>query len=1018
MIPMAKKAKRPKKSRKTEVETADYRHSGQKRKNNPPATMAGEGTVPKVARVQYQYSPHLPPALRSDPTGKKDKVPELLAQAGKRPLMESEQKLLAEALGNQQPWLEWAGKQEQHKRGFFEVDPVALHIHERISTQAMVRVLERKDIQRDLFADPQQPYAQAVQFYRHDVDWANRIILGDSLQVMVSLARREDLSGKVQMVYIDPPYGISFKSNFQSLLGDRDVKDRDQDLTREAEMVRAYRDTWTLGIHSYLAYLRDRFIAAKELLTDSGSVFVQISDENVHRVRCVMDEVFGSNNFVSMITFRTTANLVGNYLGNNSDYLLWYSRDISRLKYRQVYKERGLAEDIGARYTRYELPDYSRHVMAREERGDEDLLPKGAQPYRHDNLSSQGATESGGYRFGFNGIEFKPSSGRHWTTALDGMTRLAGANRLAAPSPRSLGYVRYLKDFPVAEFTSVWSDTATGAFTDDKVYVVQTNTKVIERCLLMTTDPGDLVLDPTCGSGTTAYVAEQWGRRWITGDTSRVALALARQRLMTARFPYYRLRAINAQDAQHNPGPWISDPSGEVVGKGTFACKTVPHVTLKSIARNTALDPIVARHEANLSARLQELNASLKQVTTEIRHKLAGKLAEKQKRDGKKSVTDADRRRWDLPKTQWLEWEVPFDSDPDWPSSLQDALAAYRAAWVAKMDEVNACIASNAEMEELVDKPEIVNSIVRVTGPFTVEGVRPEEMSLGQDGLFDPTPDQSELDTPKTESDDGNLPAYLSQMVQHLRADGVTFLGNHRRRFSRVDAIFEQSSGSLIHAEGTWEDGDANSANTIGVSFGPPYGPVTAMQVEEAIRESRQYKDLVIAGFSFDAEASAVVAEKSHPRLRVHAAWIRPDLNQAMEGLLKDTPNSQLFTVFGQPEVDIKATKDGFVCILTGVDIYNPIENTVLSSGADKVAAWFLDSDFDGRCFCITQAFFPDQNAWEKIAKALGTSADPDAFEAFKGTKSLPFPKGKYGRIAVKVIDPRGNEVMAIRKLD
>jgi adenine-specific DNA-methyltransferase len=331
------------------------------------------------------------------------------------------------------------------------------------------------------------------------------------------------------------------------------------------------------------------------------------------------------------------------------------------------------------------------------------------------------------------------------------------------------------------------------------------------------------------------------------------------------------------------------------------------------------------------------------------------------------------------------------------------------------MDEVNDCIAANAEMEELSDHAEELKGVVRVSGPFTVEGVRPEELSLGEEGLFDPTPDQLG-DEGRIGEDVQNLQAYLSQMIQHLRNDGVQFMDNTVRRFDRLEALFDSASGSVLHAEGTWDSG--GSEHRVAVSLGPESGPITALQVEEAIREARRYDELVIAGFSFDAEVTAVVAEQNHPRLRIHQAFIRPDLNSAMDGLLKDTPRSQLFTVFGQPDVDVSETKDGWVCTLAGVSIYDPLENMVRSTAAEKVAAWFLDSDFDGRCFCLTQAFFPDQNAWEKIAKALGTAADMNAFEKLKGTSSLPFSKGKFARIAVKVIDPRGNEVMAIRTLE
>jgi len=1018
-----------KKKKDGTVKTTDYRHKGEKRPNIPPAKIAAEGKVPAVAKVRYRYSPHLPPELRFDPTGKADRLPDLVAEAGRRPLTDKEQKLLAEALRQHEPWLEWAGKREQHERGFFEVDPVALHIHERVSTQAMIRALAREDVNRDLFADPQQPYSQAVQFYKHSVDWANRLILGDSLQVMTSLARRENLAGKVQMIYMDPPYGIKFSSNFQPQVGQRDVKDRDQDLTREPEMVRAYRDTWTLGVHSYLAYLRDRFIAARELLAESGSIFVQISDENIHRVRSVLDDVFGPRNFVAVIQFQKTTSATNVYLPVVADSLLWYARDTSLTKYRELFRLKAQSGEGAEHYKSAYLPSGERRTATEGE-----LLPEGAQFYTAGDLTSAsiGREKGEGAACWFpvtcDGRTVTPNPKNRWKTNEEGIARLLGAERVIAQET-AFRYMRKIDDFPAFSLHSMWTDVG-GA--PDRIYVVQTNGRIIQRCLLMTTDPGDLVLDPTCGSGTTAYVAEQWGRRWITCDTSRVALSLARQRLMTARFAYHQLRPLNTDDTGRNPdGAWLTDQMGAIPGKATFKCKTVPHITLKSIARNTALDPIFAKIEPILTARLDALNAALRKAPASLAQKLQFKLLDKQKREGKKAVTDADRRRWILPPDNrdpsvkwtvdpafngWYEWEVPFDTDPDWPKPLQEALTAYRAAWRAKMDEVNACIGANADMEELVDKPDIVPGIVRVTGPFTVEGVRPEELSLGEEGLFDPTPNEFEAGDEAGRGADENVSAYLSQMVQHLRADGLTFLDNRKKAFARLEPLFEDASASLIHAEGAWE-GSGDKANAVAVTFGPQHGPVTALQVEEAIRAARQYDELVVAGFSFDAEAYAVVEEAGHPKLRVHLAQIRPDLNQAMQGLLKDTPNSQLFTVFGQPEIELKETRAGWVCALRGVDIYNPVENTVRSSGADKVAAWFLDTDFDGRCFCISQAFFPDQNAWDKIAKALGTSADPEAFERLRGTKSLPFAKGKYARIAVKVIDPRGNEVMAIRRL-
>ncbi|MGB6130957.1 MAG: site-specific DNA-methyltransferase [Acidobacteriaceae bacterium] len=1014
-------AGKPKKQTKTRTNgtpgklgnVTDYRHGEATRTNNPPAKIAAEGTVPLMPKIRYEYSPRLAPVLRFDPTGQADSLPELLQKAQRQPLTADETRLLADALRNQEPWLEWANKREKR---WFDVDPVALHIHERVSAQAILRVAARQDIEPSLFADPQQQYHEAVQFYRHPIPWTNRLILGDSLQVMTSLSRREDLAGKVQMIYMDPPYGIKFGSNFQPEVARRDVKDKDEDLTREPEMVKAYRDTWHLGIHSYLSYLRDRLVVARELLSDSGSLFLQIGDENLHRVRIILDEVFGQDSFVANITFRTTSNQSSGSLGINSDHLLWYARDAEKLKYHQVYVPYTLEDDIGERYTRVELTEGTRRFMNSPEREDPSRISPDSRVYRHGSLVSAGSTSTTTTSFEFEGVKFHPGQTRHWKTTLTGMKRLDAAGRLAAPSPNSLAYVRFLGDFAARELTNVWTDTQTGAFTDPKVYVVQTNTKVITRCVLMATDPGDLVLDPTCGSGTTAFVAEQWGRRWITVDTSRVSIAIARQRLMTAKYDFYCLK----------------DEAGGIANN--FVYKTVPHITLKSIAQNQNLDPIFAKYQPPLDEALRQCNAALKQVDNATREGLRAKLLRKQKEEGRRAISEADRRRWMLPEkgTPWEYWQVPFDTDPDWPQKLKDAVSVYRTTWRAKMDDVNACIAANAEQEELVDRPEAVKGIVRVSGPFTVEAVQPPEMSLGEAKVIDVegfggAPDEMEtfeLRMVETRADQEaqNIDAYLDQMIRYLKMDGVLFPNNKTMKFHRLEPVMD---GSVIHAEGRWANGDADhdpdgKAN-VGVVFGPQYGPVTAMQVEESVRQAnrRGYDHLVIAGFSFDGPAQAVIAESSHPKLKVHAAHIRPDVNPGMAGLLKEQPGSQLFSVFGQPRTVISGPNaDGeYRIAMEGVDIYNPVDNTVTPTNADKVAAWFIDSDYDGRTFCITQAFFPDKSAWEKLSKALDGIVDAERFEALNGTKSLPFPLGKHRCVAVKVIDPRGNEVMRIHPL-
>ena len=997
---------------------ADYRHEEAKRKNNPPAKIAAEGAVPPMPKIEYSYSPRLPPVLRFDPTGAPDKLPELLEQARTRSLTEDELRLLAEALRKGEPWLEWAGKREQP---LFAVDPVALHIHERVSAQAILRVAAREDVQRELFADPQQQYHEAVQFYQHDVDWANRLILGDSLQVMASLAKREDLAGKVQMIYIDPPYGIKFGSNFQPEIGKRDVSNKEQDLTREPEMVKAYRDTWNLGVHSYLTYLRDRLVIARELLADTGSIFVQISDENLHRVRNLLDEVFGSDNFLGLIAFVTTGGQSAELLGSVFDFSLWYGRDSTQVKYNQLYVEKELREGGGWAHSRIELSDGRRENVGVDVV--KMLLSQGeaARPYSQDGLASQGATTTGSGPFEFQARKFSLPHNSHWKTNTEGMGRLAYAERIEA-SENSVRYVRFLDDFPVQPITNIWNDTNRPGYIDAKRYVVQTSTKVIERCLLMATNPGDLVLDPTCGSGTTALVAEQWGRRWITIDTSRVSIAIARQRLLTSKFDYYKFKA---------------EARGIESG---FKYKTVPHITLKSIAQNTNLDPIFAKHEPILEAQLAACNTALLTVTADLRRKLTAKLAAKQKAEGKRSITEADRRRWELP-TSWEHWQLPFDTDEDWPKELQTAVTEYRKAWRAKMDEVNACIEANAEQEELVDQPVIVQGIVRVSGPFTVEAVQPPELSMGDvtatfdgEGMFEGSPEELEgtfevrVIEPLGDMQVQNVEAYLDQMTRLLRTDGVRFPNNKQMQFTRLEPLVGTDSG--LHADGRWvpqgeTDSDPDGRATVCIGFGPQYGPVTAKQVEQLIRDAsrRGYDELVVAGFSFDGPAQAVIEEAQRKDLRIHMANIRPDVNPGMAGLLKEQPGNQLFTVFGQPRTSVSGPDDdgNYTVTMEGVDIYNPVDNSITPTGADKVAAWFIDGDYDGWTFCITQAFFPDVSAWDKLRRALngpGGVIDEERFAALSGTVSLPFPAGKNRTVAVKVIDPRGNEVMKVHKLE
>ena len=1021
-----------------------------KRKNIPPAGLEAQGEIRETPTFRHHYNPHLPPVLRSAADAvATDALPELLHEATRRPLSESEVAELAKALRRHEPWLEWSGKRE---RPWFTVDPVALHMHERVSTQAILRVLARQDVQRDLFADPQLDYARAVQFYRHDVDWANRMILGDSLQVMASLAHREDLAGKVQMIYVDPPYGIKFASNFQPQLGQRDVRDRQQDLTREPEMVKAYRDTWTLGIHSYLSYLRDRLTLARELLADTGSIFVQISDENLHRVRCVMDEVFGQHNIVVTIVFKKKGTTTPTATVN--DYLLWYAKNRQSAKIIPLIDERAAPEEDPKFNTLISPMGEHHRVAVLDETSVLRLHTQGAQWARVNYpVVSQQWQESRSKDYSFRGRVKSCGANRHWSFEVPGgLDRLAKSERLFDAGGASLGGVVYWTDRRSTPISNVWVDTKGE---EDPVYAVQTAWKVVQRCMLMTTDPGDLVLDPTCGSGTTAYVAEQWARRWITIDTSRVALTLAKHRLMTAKFDYYRLRELSADDVARNPGgTWIEGVDGEGKPNGerlTFDCRTVPHITLRSIARNTSLDPIFAKHKPILMDTLATLNRAVAKATPELKQKLVENLVGKHRRDGAAAVTDADVRRWLLPDTpphwinpvgarrplkgvtarqvanyrekipqrEWHEWEVPFDADPDWPEPLQQALAAYRSAWRAKMEDVNDCIAANAEVEELVDKPEIVKDTVRVAGPFSMEGVIAVEE--GPDSPIGGAPE--ELDTFPEEDADlavANAEAHLDKIIRLLKASGVDFPGNRNLKFRRL----EPTSGvALVHAEGQWLNGSDESA-TVAVSIGPEAGNVTAMQIEEVVRLANRagYDDVVFAGFGFDAAAQDAIQNSSHPKLRLHMALINPDA--AMGDLLKTQPGSQIFTVFSAPRViGPERLKDGeYVVEVEGMDVYDPVSNTIYPTDRQRIAAWFLDTDYDGRTFCICQAFFPDKSKWSKLARALGGKGliEPGAFDSLSGLRSLPFPRpahlavGQPWRIAVKVIDPRGNEGLRV----
>jgi adenine-specific DNA-methyltransferase len=1050
----------PRRSRSTgesaETPVTDFRYPTEHRVDIPPAGVGIQGRVQEEPKIRYQYDPHRTPVLRFNEEIGDHKA--LLEKAVRGGLTKEEAAKLAALIESPQPWLEWAGKREAAD---FEVDPVALHIHERVSAQAILKAARREDIQKDLFAEEKAPTDGARGYYQHDVGWSNRLILGDSLQVMSSLARREGLAGKVQMVYLDPPYGIKFSSNWQNEVGNSVVKEGDEYLSREPEMIRAYRDTWTLGVHSYLAYLKQRLITSHELLSDSGSVFVQISDENVHRVRNLLEEVFGSENFVAEIATIKTSGKASGLIDSIYDIVLWFAKDIKKLKYRQLYSVKMLGEEGTTQYIncRNELTGFERRLREDEYKSSIDAP---LRVFAADNLSSQSGSESTTQAFEFFGKSIKPTKGG-WKTNQIGLKRLYKSERikLLGNSPM---YRRFLDDFPVSPINNLWKDVLMTGFSDEKRYVVQTSPKIIERCVLMSTDPGDLVVDPTCGSGTTAFVCEEWGRRWITIDTSRVAASIARQRLLTSSFDSYKTK---------DPSAGV-DPNQPQNPRFGFICKSVPHVMLKSIATNKGLDPIFEKHDPILANALEALNHSLCEVNDSLREKLVAKLINKVRTKGEKH-TDADLRRWLLPDTKeslitqqqggptapqvkklresiptgstWQEWEVPFDTDPDWPKALQEALTAYRTAWRAKMDEVNAAISANADQEELVDQPQVVRGVVRVSGPFTVESVRPMEESPSFEGS-DESPiggAPEELETGFATHDQdraitaSNAASHIDRMIALMKSDGVTFLGNKHIRFDRLDPL--DSPG--IHAEGEVK-GEGGEPRRIAVVIGPELGAMPRITAEEAIdlAKARRYDEVILAAFAFDASAQAHVQDQNEKRAirlkdsgkwkpeevgpQVSMALIRPDVvlgdllkgNQTTDTARSEQLSQQIFTVFGQPRTSIEVDQEG-LCTVTmeGVDIYDPVTNAIIPTNAGKVAAWFLDTDYDGKTFCICQAFFPDKSAWDKLASAFKAEIPEETWEALSGTDSLPFHPGANKTVAVKVIDPRGNEVIRVHRL-
>lgn len=921
------------------------------------------------------------------------------------------------------PQLVWRGKDEQDWSDLVVHAP-PLYIQEKVHPKVLIDDLLRKskaakdtadraagkDQQLALFADfngvPEG--VDKTDFYQHDQNWTNRMILGDSLQVMASLAEREGLRGKVQCIYFDPPYGIKFNSNFQWSTTSRDVKDGNADhITREPEQVKAFRDTWRDGIHSYLTYLRDRLTVARDLLTASGSIFVQIGDENVHRVRAMMDEVFGDENFCTQITFRKTTGKGSGLLDNTVDFILWYAKTKEQTKYRALYEERVPSDEVNLRFV--ELPNGQRRNMTNDEfRGLADL-PIGARIYRPNPLTSARVAQGADVReYALQGKSFKPGKGT-FKTNLHGLTQLKKADRLL-PIGTSLNFRRYFGDFPVKPFNDVWGDTRTGGFGDDRLYVVQTVAKVIGRCILMASDPGDLVLDPTCGSGTTAYVAEQWGRRWITIDTSRVALALARARIMGARYSYYHLadsRDGQIKEAEVTGTAPSSQPVHGNIRHG-FVYERVPHITLKSIANNAEIDVIWEQWQPTVADALNRLNVALRGHKTPYRVTTGGRQGKDVKFDAPESATFKMPSGEVVPAFALVDWEVPREPCEDWPKAAQKPLADFWEARIAEQKEIDASIAAKAEFEYLYDKPYEDKKKVRVAGPFTVESLSPHRI-LGvdeNDELIDPLKRR----LGGTDRDAGQ--SFEQMILENLKTAGV----QQAHKEDRITfTALTPWPGELICAEGTYQEGETDKRAAIFI--GPEFGTVQRADLVAAAREAGDGGFDVLIACAFNYEAHATEFSKLG-RIPVLKARMNADLHMAAD--LKATGKGNLFVIFGEPDIDILSEKDGKLRVkINGVDVFHPNTGEVRSDSAEGIACWFIDTDYNEESFFVRHAYFLGANdPYKSLKTTLKAEINAEAWATLNSDVSRPFEKPQSGRIAVKVINHLGDEVMKVFKVE
>lgn len=845
-------------------------------------------------------------------------------------------------------------------------------VHPKVLIDDLMRQTQKSNDEDDLklFADfdglPNE--GAKTEFYQHESHWTNRMILGDSLQVMASLAEREGLKGKVQCIYLDPPYGIKFNSNFQWSTTTRTVKDGKVDqITREPEQVKAFRDTWRDGIHSYLGYLRDRLVLSRELLSETGSIFVQIGDENVHRVRSVLDEVFGESNFVNQIIFRKTGGESSSFLGTVNDYILWYGKDKSKTKFHQLYQDKIPGEPGAIEFTNLELINGEIRKLSQEELIDHSSIPVGSRIFATWPVVSPGFSQENSkpvtVKYRDKELTFKCPNNVHWKVGAKGIEKLWKFGRLLPKEGQRI-FKRYLQDFPYTPLVNQWNDSRGEV---NPIYVVQTSTRILERCILLSSDPGDLVLDPTCGSGTTAYVAEQWGRRWITVDTSRVALALTRARIMGAKFPFYLLsdsQEGKIKEADLRKMDYIEKPTFQNIKHG-FVYERAAHITTSTITNNMNID--------NIWEKYQEL------------------------------IADAFISLKQLLKENLNEWEIPFEPKKEWNIQIIKAHRNYLDLLVNRQNEIDESISALADYQYLYDKPYVDLKKIRVAGPFTVESVSPHKiLSLNSEDKLVLQP--KELD---------EIQDYIKTILENLKKSGI----QQSQKTNKINfTSITPWPGQMICAEGLYIEESTGQQKRAGIFIGPEFGSVSRPDLVEAAKEAgdSDFDVMISCAFNYDAISSEL---QSLGKLPILKARMNADLHMADD--LKNTGKGNLFVIFGEPDIDIVYLENLMVQVkIKGVDVFYPGTGEVKSDGADGIACWFIDTDYNEESFFVRHAYFLGaDDPYKSLKLSLKAEINKETWDTLNSDTSRPFNKPKSGRIAIKVINHLGDEVMKVFKV-